>query len=70
MKNVFAERLVRAMFLISEGAARASVRAVHGWKTDRMLSEHYEREAADRKAQDEAKIISFMSSRLHIRRNG
>ena len=63
-------RSFSASTMLSEGAARASVRAVHGWKTDRMLSEHYEREAADRKAQDEAKIISFMSSRLHIRRNG
>ena len=52
------------------GASRMTVKKTHGWKTDRMLQDHYERSMADQKAKDEEKILSFYSSNLHIKRNG
>ena len=49
------------------GASRATVKKVHGWKTDRMLNEHYERSMTDRKKMDEEKILRFYSSNLHFK---
>lgn len=52
------------------GASRMTVRDSHGWETDRMLEQHYERSMRDQKEKDEAKIIQFYSTHLHIKKNG
>ena len=48
------------------GASRMSVKDLHGWETDRMLEEHYDRPMSDQKARDEAKILVYMENHLHL----
>ena len=64
-------RSFSASSMLSElKVARSTAKSLHGWKTDRMLDQHYDREISDVKARDEEKIIKFISSNIHIRRNG
>ncbi len=64
-------RSFSASAMLSEiKVARSTAKAVHGWKTDRMLDQHYDREIADVKRKDEKKIVRYISKNIHIKRNG
>ena len=63
-------RSFSASAMLSEvKVARSTAKAVHGWKTDRMLDQHYDREIADVKRKDEKKIVRYISKNIHIKRN-
>ena len=64
-------RSFSASAMLSEiKVARSTAKAVHGWKTDRMLDQHYDREIANVKRKDEKKIVRYISKNIHIKRNG
>ena len=48
------------------GASRTTVKDLHGWKTDRMLQDHYERSIRDQKQKDIESIRSYFSKNLQI----
>lgn len=50
------------------GASRMSVKDIHGWETDRMLEEHYDRSMADQKKKDSAKICLYLENHIHFKR--
>lgn len=50
------------------GASKASVKASHGWETDRMLDTRYDRPMKDQLEKDERTKVLYLQNNLHIKR--